>query len=281
MNPETALDNKLQSQLSLTEEEINKLVHQEFDQLIKVISDKIEYIIFQDTAQPETPDSIFPNNWFSTENNQLTLYPMKANNRRLERDKGGLELILKAIDYKINDLTNYEAKGIFLEGTGVLVYDHAKKITYCALSERAHLELAEKRSEQIHYQLISFHTADNEGNAIYHTNVMMAVLEKSVVICLDVIRDQNQKEQVIKSIESSQKTLISVSYQQMLAFCCNILQVNNYILMSTQAYENFTPEQIAIIEKSGEILHSALNTIETLGGGGCRCMLAELFPTNN
>tara|TARA_B100001971_G_C18268046_1_gene596667 strand:+ start:105594 stop:106487 length:894 start_codon:yes stop_codon:yes gene_type:complete len=280
LNPETAIDNKLQQTLELTQKEINQRVHHEFDQLINLIEGKIDYYIFQDTALPSTPDSIFPNNWFSTENKMLTLYPMKANNRQLERTKGGLELIQKHMNYPINDLTHYEAENKFLEGTGVLVFDHQNKIAYCALSERANLELAKKHTLDINYQLIAFETKDRDGNAIYHTNVMLAVLKNHIVYCEEVIANQADKDLIEKSILNSAKRPLKVSYDQMLGFTCNILAVNDYLLMSTQAYESFHMEQRENLSKDYEILHTDLKTIETLGGGGCRCMLAELFPIN-
>lgn len=281
LNEQTALDNKLQKQLHLDPDEINRRVLFEFDTLVKKLNQKkIETIVFQDTEIPETPDSIFPNNWFSTEANKLTLYPMKAKNRRAERNQNAIELIQnKLTEAKINDLSHYENEEQFLEGTGVLVFDHQAQLAYCALSQRAHHKLAKMHTQDINYDLFSFNTQDKNGQALYHTNVMLAVLEKHVVYCEDVIKTNEEKVELKKYITQSGKEALIVSYDQMMHFCCNILQVNEYVLMSTQAYEHFENNQLSTIALSGEIIHSELTTIETLGGGGCRCMLAEIFPT--
>lgn len=205
---------------------------------------------------------------------------MKAANRRKERKDDALSLIQRHLPHhSINDLTQYEKKDTFLEGTGVLVFDHTNKIIYCALSERADEQLAKLRSKQLGYDLFCFNTKDQDGSPIYHTNVMMAVLKVCVVYCEEVIASSSEQIDFEKKIKSSNKIPLKVTPLQMLNFCCNIIQVNNYVLMSSKAYSSFSSEQLDMIKENGEIIHSPLDTIETLGGGGCRCMLTELFQT--
>ncbi|RYM33322.1 amidinotransferase [Brumimicrobium glaciale] len=289
MNEETAVNNYFQKELDKSPEEITEAAQFEFDELVSKLRDVgVQVKVFDDIAENNTPDSIFPNNWISFhEGGKIALYPMFAENRKKERRQdiintaGGPEYIsLIIIDYtKFNNGEN------ILEGTGSLVLDRTNRKVYCALSERAEEELVHKFCEDFEYTPVLFtanQTVDNERKEIYHTNVMMALGEDFAVICLDTIDDVNQAQEVIKNLEEDNKEIIEITEEQMHSFAGNMLQVKGgndrkYMVMSQQARESLTEEQINKIENHCSILSSDLKTIETLGGGSARCMLAEIF----
>jgi hypothetical protein len=249
-----------------------------------LLQNGIDVTVVEDTLQPHTPDSIFPNNWVSFHTNgTILLYPMYAENRRKERKPHVLEniskkfLISKTIDY-----THYEKENIFLEGTGSMVLDRNENIAYACISPRTNGAILEEFCKEMHFTPVLFHAHDINDSEIYHTNVMMCVADKYVVICLDAIKNVNEKSTVIHSIENSGKQIIPISLQQMNSFAGNMLQVQNnngnkFLIMSSQAYHALTPQQITQLQSYNSILHSSLTTIETNGGGSARCMMAEVF----
>jgi hypothetical protein len=256
----------------------------EFDAFVEKLRAKhIDVIVVDDTAEPNTPDSIFPNNWISFHNNgNIVLYPMYAMNRRLERKPSVIEEIEKqfAIKY-IVDYSRFEEQNKFLEGTGSMVLDREKMIAYACLSPRTDKELFEQFCKEMNYHPVSFTAVDNSGGKIYHTNVMMCVADKYVVICLDSIKKESEREYVETTIHKSGKELIEIGMFQMNNFAGNMLQVNNaegekFLIMSTQAYESLSKRQIEKLSAYNEIIHSSLNTIESNGGGSARCMMAEV-----
>ena len=287
-NVQTAVNNAYQKNLEENPEIVEQKALGEFDSLVnKMKSVGIDVDVIQDTSTPYTPDSIFPNNWFSSHsNNTLIVYPMFAENRRLERDKF-LPILKNFYTESINiiDLTSFEKDNKFLEGTGALVLDRVNKIAYCSISPRANEDVLEEFCKITNYKAIKFHSAQNfnkKETPIYHTNVMMGVTEHFVVVCLDSIVDLNERELVKNSIINSKKEIIDISLDQVLKFCGNVLELKNssgkhYTLMSKSAFEGFTEDQIKIIKKSSEIIYSDISTIEIYGGGSVRCMIAELF----
>ncbi|MDY3521626.1 amidinotransferase [Riemerella anatipestifer] len=262
---------------------------QEFKNFVEKLRSKgITVVSIQDTLEPHTPDSIFPNNWVSFgADGRVTLYPMYAPNRRDERRMDILEN-LKNQGFKINevvDLTSSEKDNVFLEGTGSIIFDHDNKLAYGSVSLRLDEKLFREFCEKFGYTPIVFHsyqTAGTERLPIYHTNVMMCVADRFVVICLDCIDDLQERQNVIDTIKKSGKEIIEISEEQMQNFAGNMLQVHNdegkkFLVMSQSAYQSLSPNQIESIEKYSEIIYSDLNTIETNGGGSARCMLAEVF----
>ncbi|MEJ8605080.1 amidinotransferase [Riemerella anatipestifer] len=262
---------------------------QEFKNFVEKLRSKgITVISVQDTLEPHTPDSIFPNNWVSFgADGRVTLYPMYAPNRRDERRMDILEN-LKNQGFKINevvDLTSSEKDNVFLEGTGSIIFDHDNKLAYGSVSLRLDETLFREFCEKFGYTPIVFHsyqTAGTERLPIYHTNVMMCVADRFVVICLDCIDDLDERQNVVDTIKKSGKEIIEISEEQMQNFAGNMLQVHNdegkkFLVMSQSAYQSLSPNQIESIEKYSEIIYSDLNTIETNGGGSARCMLAEVF----
>ena len=280
-NAETAMNNSFQ--VAGNAEAAQEKALQEFDALVdKLTNYGIDVTVIDDTPIPHTPDSIFPNNWVSFhENGTVVLYPMYAANRRAERKFfDTLNKKFKASD--TIDLTGYEAENIFLEGTGSMVLDRDNKIAYACISPRTNKKVLEDFCNKMNYTACTFTAVDDKGAEIYHTNVMMCVADKYVVICLDSIKDNAEREHVKNTIENSGKKIINISREQMNNFAGNMLQLQNkngekILVMSEQAYKALNNEQISNLEKFNKIIYSDLSSIEINGGGSARCMIAEVF----
>ena len=286
-NSQTAENNYFQKEQKETD--IQEKALQEFNNFAAKLREKgINVITVKDTLNPHSPDSIFPNNWVSFhEDGTVALYPMFALNRRVERRPEILER-LKDEGFKINtveDFSPFENEEKYLEGTGSMIFDHDYKIAYGSVSLRLDEELFRNFCAKFGFTPIVFHSYQNVGDQrlpIYHTNVMMCVAEQFVVICLDCIDDEMEREKVQEVIKSSNKELIEISEDQLQQFAGNMLQVQNeegdkFLVMSETAYKSLTKEQVERIENYCEIIYADLNTIETNGGGSARCMLAEVF----
>ena len=294
MNEQTAVNNYYQQELVDTlPATINAKAQREFDDLvIKLQNNGVVVIVVDDTETPSTPDSLFPNNWISFhQNGDVALYPMFAENRRLERREDVLE-ILESKGFVIENIVDYteaEEEEIFLEGTGSMILDREHSIAYCALSPRADEELFIEFCEDFEYTPLLFtanQTVNNQREAIYHTNVMMCVAEQFAIICLAAIDDKKERKNVVKHLRESGKEVIDITEQQVNAFAGNMLQVigkNNqrFLVMSSAAYQSLRKDQLQKIEKYNPIIQSSLQTIETCGGGSARCMMAEVFLPKN
>jgi len=290
-NSQTAENNYFQKEQK--ESDIQEKALVEFNNFAAKLRNKgIEVITVKDTLNPHSPDSIFPNNWVSFhENGTVALYPMFAMNRRVERRPEILEALQKEgfIINELEDFSPFENEEKYLEGTGSMIFDHDYKIAYGSVSLRLNEELFRNFCEKFGYRPVVFHSFQNVGDQrlpIYHTNVMMCVAEQFVVICLDCIDDEMEREKVQETIKSSEKEVIEISEDQMQQFAGNMLQVQNqegkqFLVMSETAFNSLKTEQIQHIEKYCEIIYADLNTIETNGGGSARCMLAEVFLPKN
>lgn len=289
MNEQTAVNNYYQEDLSIKNAEINKKAQIEFDDYVKKLkSFGIQVIVISDSLENDTPDSIFPNNWISFhEKGTIAIYPMFAENRRLERREDVLD-ILEENGFLIENVVDYtsaEEQGVFLEGTGSMILDRQNQKAYCALSPRADEDLFIEFCEDFEYTPLIFtanQTVNGIREAIYHTNVMMCIAETFAVICLSCIDDKKERKQVLKSLKEDKKEVIDISEDQVTNFAGNMLQVrgsNNerFLIMSESAYNSLTVDQINRIEKHCQIISSSLSTIETCGGGSARCMMAEVF----
>jgi len=282
-NAETAVNNAFQVQSR--EHNINEKACQEFDDFVSVLQNNgIDVIIVEDTPIPHTPDSIFPNNWISFHSDgTILLYPMFAVNRRAERKEHVLKRIKeKFVVNKKVDLSNYETKNEFLEGTGSMVLDRENRIAYACISPRTDERVLADFCTRMNYTPVAFNATDGNGYAIYHTNVLMCVAEKYVVVCLESISDPLQNKLVAETIINSKKKIIPITIHQMDHFAGNMLQVENrdgerLLIMSTQAYESLTNGQVEELSAYNRIIHSPLTTIETNGGGSARCMMAEVY----
>ena len=290
MNEQTAVNNYYQKVLdNILPATVQAQAEQEFDvfvEKLRVVG--VNVIVVQDTTAPDTPDSIFPNNWISFhESGDVGLYPMFAENRRLERREDVLDR-LEEEGYIINNIVDYtsaEAEDIFLEGTGSLLLERENRKAYCALSPRADEDLMIEFCEDFDFTPVIFEayqTVNNERLAIYHTNVMMCLAERFSVICLDCIDDKRERKNVLKHLKEDGKEVIAISESQVNSFAGNMLQVHNkegkrYLVMSKAAHESLSQQQKDKIQKHCEILSSSLDTIEACGGGSARCMMAEVF----
>ncbi|OIQ21413.1 MAG: amidinotransferase [Flavobacterium sp. MedPE-SWcel] len=290
MNEQTAVNNYYQKVLDdLLPSTVNAKAQQEFDTFVeKLRGVGVNVVVVDDTLEPDTPDSIFPNNWVSFhENNDVALYPMFAENRRHERREDVLDAV-EENGFEIENIVDYteaEADGFFLEGTGSIVLDRANKRAYCALSPRADEELFIEFCEDFEYDPVifeSFQTVNDERKHIYHTNVMMCVADTFAVICADCIDDKKERKMVLSKLKDDGKEVVLLTEKQLNHFAGNMLQVTGaddktYLVMSNAAHQSLTEVQINMIEKHTEILSVSLDTIEACGGGSARCMMAEVF----
>ena len=284
-NEQTAVNNYFQVQ---QEGNVQDKALKEFNDFVEKLRAKdINVITIKDTLEPKTPDSIFPNNWVSFHaDGKVVLYPMFAENRRLERRDDIINQIKEQFEVtEVIDYSGAEKDNVFLEGTGSMIFDHDNKLAYGSVSLRLDEGLFRKFCSDFGFQPVVFHSYQNAGEErlpIYHTNVMMCVADQFVVICLDCIDDESERNNVIETIKNSGKELIEISEDQMQNFAGNMLQVQNqsgkrFLVMSQSAYKSLNRDQVSAIEKYCEIIYSDLEVIETNGGGSARCMLAEVF----
>jgi hypothetical protein len=289
MNEQTAVNNYYQEELALKNTLINKKAEQEFDTYVaKLKSYGIKVVVVSDNEEFDTPDSIFPNNWISFHNDgTVAIYPMFAENRRLERREDILEQLEKEgfIIESIVDYTSAEEEGFFLEGTGSMILDRENKKAYCALSPRADEDLFIEFCEDFEYFPVIFtanQTVNSKRVAIYHTNVMMCIAETFAIICLTSIDDKKERKNVVKHLKENKKQIIEITEEQVSNFAGNMLQVqgkdnDRFLIMSQAAFDCLTENQKREINKHCKIISSSLKTIETCGGGSARCMMAEVF----
>ena len=290
MNEQTAVNNYYQKVLDgLSPETVNAKAQAEFDAFVnKLRKIGVNVIVVEDTLEPNTPDSIFPNNWISFhENGDVVLYPMFAENRRAERREDILD-ILEDEGFEINEIMDYtlaEEDNVFLEGTGSLLLDRENGKAYCALSPRADEELMIEFCEDFEFTPVifeAFQTVNGERKQIYHTNVMLTLGDTFAVICADCIDDKKERKMVLDSLRGDDKEIILITEDQVNNFAGNMLEVKGknderFLVMSESAYKSLTKKQIAQLEAHVEIIHSSLDTIEACGGGSARCMMAEIF----
>ncbi len=281
-NPETATSNSFQNQ---SEVKLNSnVILDEWNSVVELLT--LHGIrVYHDFPpnQKETPDEIFPNNWFSLQpNGELILYPLEAKNRQLERNTLIIDWIkTEFYPTEVLDLSPNENNKHYLEGTGSIVFDHDNRIAYCCESSRSNIPLFERLCHHLNYKAVSFLSVDLNGKPIYHTNVVMSVGTNYVVICLESIDNQLERSMIKSTIENSGKELIDITFDQMNNFCGNIIELSNdsgdlFTIMSTRSFEAFNSNQKAIIKKHSKIIHTAIPNIELIGGGGIRCMIAGL-----
>lgn len=289
MNEQTAVNNYYQKNAEgVTPEDIQKEALQQFDAFVeKLRAEGVNVTVFDDTKDPSTPDSIFPNNWISFhQDGVIRLYPMYAENRRLERRNDIIEGLKQS--FKIDEVisfTNWEEKSAYLEGTGSLLLDRQNKIAYAAVSERTMPNVLEDFCDEAGFDPVTFHalqTVEGKRLPIYHTNVMMCLGEAFAVVCLDSIDDLEERENLVETLEETDKEIIEISEEQKEQFAGNMLQVlgkddQRLVVMSSAAFYSLNDDQKAQLSKHGKLVHSDINTIEKLGGGSARCMMAEIF----
>ncbi len=293
-NEETAVNNYYQKVLAdLTPAMVQDKALKEFNSFVYKLRDSgVNVIVVKDQIETDTPDSIFPNNWVSFHSNgNVGLYPMCAENRRAERREDIFDILVDKHGFHIDELvdfTSFEQADVFLEGTGSMILDRENKICYAAISIRTDEQAVFQFCDQFGYKPVCFvanQNVNNERLPIYHTNVMMCVANHFVVICLDSIDDQTERNLVIESIKKTNKQIIEINESQKHRFAGNMLQLMGnepLLVMSDSAFDSLEKDQILAIEKHCSIIHSSLDTIEACGGGSARCMMAEIFlPKQN
>ena len=284
-NELTIDDNTFQNSSSnLSDNEIKNIALKEFELLYnKIQSQGIKVTVFKDSRNVDTPDAVFPNNWISFHNdNKAITYPMFAENRRLERT----DLVIECLrDHGKNiyieyDYSNFENDNMFLEGTGSLVLDRLNKIAYCSLSQRSNEELVNRFCKDMGYNPVCFKSY-HQNKPIYHTNVVLSICNKFSIVCLQSIIDKKERLSVADSLKSSGLEIIDIDINQMSSFGANCIQLNGnkgpVLVMSSKSYNSFTNNQLGIIQKNTEVIHSSLENIENNSGGSARCMIAEVF----
>jgi len=283
-NMQTASSNSFQKNVEENPTTIAQKALAEFDEMVRILQEnEIEVIIFDDTKHPLKPDAVFPNNWISLhEEGKLIVYPMLTPNRKLERSQEIIESLQKTfLVNEVIDLSSEEDVNRIVEGTGSLVFDHINKIVYASRSERTHEELVIKIGNILNYRPVVFDAVDETGKAIYHTNVLMCVGTEFAIVCLDTIRSESDQELLLNSFFATNHKVIAISHQQMKAFAGNMLEVNNkkgepVILVSQSALHSLLPGQVDVISCFADMLPLNITTIETIGGGSVRCMVAGI-----
>lgn len=281
-NLETAGNNAFQIQNGAKDVQAQAL--REFDDFVSLLKkNNVDVLVVEDTPHPHTPDSIFPNNWVSFhEDGTLFLYPMFAPSRRAERKGHVLDEVYKLFRVRTKiDLSYYEKNNLFLEGTGSMVLDRENRIAFACLSPRTDKKVLSEFCRRMNYEPITFRAIDRNGFPIYHTNVMMCVADRYVVICLDSIPGQEERERIVEAIQKTGKQIIGINYDQLSKFAGNMLQIEDnrgqkLLIMSTQAYRSLTEKQVQKLVEYNRIIHSPLSIIESNGGGSARCMMAEI-----
>lgn len=284
-NNETAANNFFQHNPGLSRELLHKKALAEFDAMVKKLeTEEVELLLVEDSPEPPKPDAIFPNNWHSTSAaGQVFIYPMFAPSRRAEKRDDIIQLLAR--DFTVTDVqdwSEYEAEGRFLEGTGSMVVDHDNRMIYAAISERTNLSVLEKFARANDFQAIVFLATDKNNQPVYHTNVVMSLGEKFAVICEDAIEEEWERIAVTQLLESTGHTLIPITREQMHCFAGNMLEIKNrkgesLIILSTTALDALRPEQQQVLRQFGKLVPVSVPVIEQVEGGSVRCMIAEIF----
>jgi len=243
----------------------------------------VEILKLEDSAEPKKPDAVFPNNWVSLhEDGTVVLYPMATEARRLERNFESLRNLLVKAGFDIRnvvDLSFHERHGHFLEGTGSLILDRPQRRAYANLSPRTDAVVIADFDDRLDYSTFVFDARDRGGRPIYHTNVLMSLGARFAVLCLDAVAEE-YREVLIGEIESSGRTLIEVDYEQMRQFGCNVIELRGsggpVIALSSAARRSFRPDQLRSLESFGQLVEADIPTIEAVGGGSVRCMIADI-----
>ncbi|MBS1735316.1 MAG: amidinotransferase [Bacteroidetes bacterium] len=284
-NRETAISNAFQIDIDASEDSLKLRKLHEFDAMVNALELKgVKVIVIEDTVFPPKPDAVFPNNWATFHSDgTVILYPMCAANRRTERRPDIIEFLSKDFEIKkVLDFSKNENEGKYLEGTGSIIFDQVHKIGYACLSPRTNKSLFLEVCKYLNYTPVYFYAHDANGKEIYHTNVMMCIGEKFAAICLESITNMAEREKVKKSLTETGHIIIEISFSQMKNFAGNMLEVRsksgrNILALSMSAYNALTYEQKTLIEKYCELVPLSIDTIETIGGGSARCMIAEIF----
>ncbi len=285
-NPLTMASNKFMTELDASPEEQQAAAATEFEALRAALSEaRITVVAVDDTPEPHTPDSVFPNNWVTFHSDgRVVLYPMEAPNRRTERRGDILDLLQARHGFEIHDvvdLSPHEEHGRYLEGTGSLVLDRPNRVAYACRSSRTNNDVLAEFGERLGYDVVQFDAVDRHGIAIYHTNVFMNVGEAIAVICAEAIAGPNEREFVLERLRSTGHEIVELNFDQLDAFAGNMLELENsagerVVAMSQSAYDSLRPDQREVLLANGRVAVADIRHIEQSAGGSVRCMLAEV-----
>ncbi|MEM9057195.1 MAG: arginine deiminase-related protein [Pseudomonadota bacterium] len=286
-NPETAATNAFQPDTPpLEPAESHRRALAEFDALVDTLRGAgVRVYIFDGTPEPHTPDAIFPNNWVSFHGNgSVVLYPMMAENRRLERRLDVIDELSDTYGFDVGniyDLSPHENAGHFLEGTGSLVLDREHRVAYACLSARTDVKVIEQFIERVPYEPFVFEGFDAQRVPIYHTNVMMCIGTGYAVVCSAAVVDAERRRALLDRLATGGRDLIDISLPQVAAFAGNMLEVEGaggkrYLALSARAERSLDAGQRKRLSEHVELLSSPIDTIEAISGGGVRCMLAAV-----
>lgn len=284
-NDQTALSNTFQNKPDVDSHHLKKLVLSEFDAFVeKLESFGVKVMVMEDEPEQGNPDAVFPNNWISLHaDGTIVLYPMCTPNRRSERRIDIIENLKQEYAVtKVLDLSHFEKENLFLEGTGSIIFDHQNRIAYACLSPRTDEGLFISTCKILGYKPVYFNAVDERSTAIYHTNVLMCLAEHFVVICLSAVENDVEKEMITESFYKTGKEIVDISFSQMNHFAGNMLSLKNetgtdLLALSQSAYDSLSGTQRMLLEKYCTLIPLPIPTIETIGGGSARCMIAENF----
>ncbi len=285
-NPLTLESNRFMDDIDLSAAEQQARALEQFSQLVSTLEHAgVHVVVIDDTPEPHTPDSIFPNNWVSFHaDGTVVMYPMEAENRRTERRADVLDVLHDEHGFRIDkviDLSEHEANGHYLEGTGSMVLDRSNHVAYACVSSRTHLDPLGDFGQQLDYDIVAFDAVDREGQPIYHTNVLMNIGDEIAVVCTEAIRDPEQRADVVGRLKASGREVIELDFGQLEAFAGNMLELRaadgtRVVALSQQAADSLTAEQRARLEANGRLAIANIGDIEASAGGSVRCMLAEV-----
>lgn len=284
-NEETAANNYFQSNPGIDKKQLQQKALAEFDNMVQTLRQHdITVWVIDDTSEPAKPDAIFPNNWLSTSpSGTVAVFPLYAPNRRTEKRDDILDQLAKRFVVKeVQDWSEFEAEGRFLEGTGSMIIDYDNQMIYACVSERTSLSVLEKYAATNGFQAIVFLATDKNGMPVYHTNVVMTLGEGFCVLCEEAIEEEWELIAVRQLLESTNHSIISITREQLHSFAGNMLQVQNkkgekYLVLSQTAFDSLRKEQKQQLEAYSTLLPIAVPTIEAVEGGSVRCMMAEIF----
>jgi len=286
-NPETARDNAFQSRANFDAHALGAAARSEFDTAVQALRDAgVQVHVFEDTAEPEKPDAVFPNNWISTHHDgRVTLFPMYSELRRRERRHDIIEELRKS--YKVTqvvDYSSFEKQGCCLEGTGSLVLDHVSRIAYVSLSNRSNPKVIQRFADDFGYEAVTFTSMGSDGRPVYHTNVMMCVGSEFAMVGLTIIPNKPERQQVRARLEATGKEIVELAPEQVANFAGNAIELHDstgakLLVLSTRAFRTLDQEQRTILTRHARLVPLELPTIE-LGGGSARCMIATIHLPN-
>jgi len=292
-NPETAASNSFQPPEDPQVSDARARARTEFEQLVRALaSEGVSVCAVEDSAAPAKPDAVFPNNWVSFhEDGTLVLYPMQSASRRAERRPEVIDAVVRELGFKVVrrlDLTHYERQGKFLEGTGSLVLDHLERVAYACLSPRTDAEVVREWAREMNYEPVAFNATNRAGVPLYHTNVVLSIGARAVVVGTEAIAPAD-RQRVLGRLRASGRELIEIGQAEIAQFAANVLELGTWdealgdarvLVMSESARRTLQPQVFAQLSGCTDtVLAVPVPTIERLGGGSVRCMLAEVFRT--